>query len=128
MTAFLDRLPEDFADELLTTDLGANLPDKFKEDVAQALADALQVRTRRGQVGKWRVEIARALTSFGEDPDTALMDWLEWGAPLGITAEIEKRGVFPEIQKEEARPEASRFWSRTADGAFYRSLEEEKEW
>ena len=43
----------------------------------------------------WRYELVRWCQSACGDPDTALAEWLEFGAPMGIAKTIEPGGLFP---------------------------------
>ena len=45
----------------------------------------------------WRYELVRACQRAVDDPDLALADWLQHGAPMGITRDIEVGGLFPTV-------------------------------
>lgn len=49
--------------------------------------------------------IIRAYCRASGDPDGIIADWLEDGAPLGITKRILHTGIFPEVAGELATPE-----------------------
>ncbi|CAE7854136.1 unnamed protein product, partial [Symbiodinium necroappetens] len=63
-----------------------------------------------------------------EDPDAAtLANWLDNGAPLGISQAIPSRGVFPKVSSHNVTPH-SQLDARTLEGwSNYQSAEEEAE-
>jgi len=56
------------------------------------------------------------------------LEWMDTGAPLGITSPIERCGVFPPIVKEKIGEEAASFYTKSTDGLIYKSALEEAEW
>ena len=75
-----------------------------------------------------RYALFRALASEAHDPDTHVPDWLEHGAPLGISSPIQRAGIFPAVEPQDVLPEAARFHTRMAHDLHYKSLEEEWAW
>ena len=118
-----------FVEDLLS-EKGEAMASKVEAEASSHLARRLGVSARRGQVGKLRPEIARAISALSGDPDGAVLRWMDSGAPLGIDVEIEPCGVFPIIEgrAEEAREEADKFYAKTSVGVIYRSALEEGEW
>ena len=47
--------------------------------------------------------ILRAYAKASDDPDSILADWLEEGAPIGITNPVENTGIFPRVD-DKTRP------------------------
>ena len=45
----------------------------------------------------WRYALVRACQLAAEDPDEALAGWLQFGAPMGLTRDIQVGGLFPEV-------------------------------
>ena len=46
---------------------------------------------------KWRFRLMQRLITLGEDTDTALGEWAEFGAPMGISKDIQSGGWFSKV-------------------------------
>ena len=116
-------------DDLLFGEAYTNPPDRLEEEVASAMASRLGVDPARSAVGCWRPHVAAALSEIGGDVDTSLMRWLLEGVPLGIDAEIGCHGVFPPAENDrEGTNEAANLWTRVAEGCYYQSFDEDRDW
>ena len=62
-------------------------------------------------------EVFRGFAAAVGDPDTDLAEWLERGAPMGITHAVTHRGVFPQVDEasQASRADAEAL-ARDADG------------
>ena len=74
-------------------------PEGVLQDLRRLVGQALLVPVGQEDAhhdsSPWRFELVRWCQSACGDPDTALAEWLEFGAPMGITKTIEAGGLFP---------------------------------
>ena len=47
----------------------------------------------------WRWALVRAVRKRSKDPDTVIVEWLRYGAPVGVVAPIHSGGLLPLISK-----------------------------
>ena len=67
-------------------------------------------------------------TALGGDPDIHLMRWLAEGGAPGLPPPHRDVRRLPGGPALGGPQEAEAFWAKCADGADYKSLEEEAEW
>ena len=72
-----------------------------RADVAAALGVSPGAAELTHPASPWRYQLFRALASRSGDPDQAVAQWLQHGAPMGISEAIEAGGHFP-LRHEEA--------------------------
>ena len=67
--------------------------------VRQAIARQLGLLVRRAEAihptSPWKYNVVRAVQQACGDPDTAVADWLEDGAPFGVAVPVEPGGLLP---------------------------------
>ena len=67
--------------------------------VRQAIARQLGLSVRRAEAthpaSPWKYNVVRAVQQACGDPDTAVADWLEHGAPFGVAVPVEPGGLLP---------------------------------
>ena len=73
---------------------------RVPESALKELANRLGKVLHTGKIGKgpkslWRAGFVQAFVSTAGDPDTALGQWLEHGAPTGVAKDVECLGIFP---------------------------------
>ena len=84
---------------------------------------------RTHSASPWRYNIVRAVLGLADDPDTAIADWLQFGAPFGIARAVTPGGLLPLIT-EEAELSAESLLDRDAftqnHGTFDEIIDREK--
>jgi hypothetical protein len=83
--------PSPSRDPPSTSDVAA-----LRKTVNKALGLSSKALEARHVASPWRFAIVREVHRRSKDPDTPLSDWLEHGAPMGLSQVIEKSGLFPE--------------------------------
>ena len=109
--------PEGFVESLQTGENASEIAKQTEIEVANLLASRLGCSPRRGQRGRFRAEIAAALSEMANDPDKALLRWLDEGASLGVSSPIETQGIFPKVENQKAAAEEIRSSGRNPQRA-----------
>ena len=125
---WIDQQDSDFTDKLL--DEGSEeMAELVQKAVSQHLATRLGCSPRRGRHGKLRPELAASIQTIGQDPDTAVVQWMDEGAPLGVSAPITPCGIFPLVPPgTKSVEESAKYYARAFEDQIYRSAVEEKKW
>ena len=76
-------------------------PEELLLELRRSLADVLGVAhdtvDRHHPASPWRYELVKGIQQDAGDPDTSVGEWLENGAPMGLSVPIVPGGLFPEV-------------------------------
>ena len=113
------------------SDFDPDTVDSIRSAVHTVLGMSQEVKARKRTAPAdtpLRADIIEAWGLATDDPDaTTIADWLDNGAPLGISQAIPSRGVFPKVSSHNVTPH-SQLDARTLEGwSNYPSAEEEAE-
>ena len=70
---------------------------ELRRRVGQALGVPAGQEDDHHPASPWRFELVRACQRKSSDPDVVLADWLQHGAPMGLTQDILPGGLFPVV-------------------------------
>ena len=107
-----------------------DLPEKIINQIRETLLKTLWHTSTRTRTARASTPLrSQVIAGWKEDPDSAtLANWLDHGAPMGFTQEIESNGIFPVVPRQMATQEAETTTLSSLEGwNNYGSAEEENE-
>ena len=130
LESYLDSRPD--VSDLIEASIAegtCRVPESALEDLAIRLGKVLNTdKIGKGPKSLWRAGLVQAFVRTAGDPDTALGQWLEHGAPTGVAKDIECLGIFPRTTpKGLLHDDIWKQWALVEPAANYTSIHENED-